>query len=470
MATTSELVQPAAASLYDVAVEQFNAAANVLNLNAGLRAVLSHCKRELTVNFPVEMDDGTVQVFTGHRVHHNTARGPVKGGIRYHQSVTLDEVKALAMWMTWKCAVVNVPFGGAKGGVAVDPKQLSIVELENLTRRYTSEIGILIGPHSDIPAPDVNTNPQVMAWIMDTYSMHAGYSVPGVVTGKPLHLGGSEGRVEATGQGCFYIIEAAAKAHDLALSKQRVVIQGFGNVGGNLANILHAAGVPVLAVSDVEGGVYNPHGLDIPRLQRYKQEHGMVVGYREAEPIDNAALLELPISRNYRHGGYGKAVSLTDSPSGPVSASRTYDIFNENGWGRSLHFLAAWFLVLPGLLYLALGLLSGHFRSHLWPRVRELAPRPVWRDVVAHLRGVREVEDAIQTAWASGEWHLGARVHEALERDGRLHGRRIEVAAHGSQVELHGRVRTLAERLEAEEVARGVAGVTHVSDYLRVAP
>ena len=329
MATTSELYQPSATSLYDVTVEQFNAAANVLNLNAGLRAVLSHCKRELTVNFPVEMDDGTVQVFTGHRVHHNTARGPVKGGLRYHQSVTLDEVKALAMWMTWKCAVVNVPFGGAKGGVAVDPKQLSIVELENLTRRYTSEIGIVIGPQSDIPAPDVNTNPQVMAWIMDTYSMQAGYSVPGVVTGKPLHLGGSEGRVEATGQGCFYIMEAAARAHDLDLSKQRVVIQGFGNVGGNLANILYAAGVPVLAVSDVEGGVYNPHGLDIPRLQRHKQEHGTVVGYREAEPIDNAALLELPCDilvpaalegqLTSRNAGRVKAGMVVEAANGPTT-------------------------------------------------------------------------------------------------------------------------------------------------------
>jgi glutamate dehydrogenase (NAD(P)+) len=294
MATTSTIIQPPAPSLYDVAVEQFNAAANVLNLDDGQRAILSHCKRELTVNFPVEMDDGSVKVFTGHRVHHNMARGPVKGGIRYHPAVTLDEVKALAMWMTWKCAVVNVPFGGAKGGVAVDPRQLSLAELENLTRRYTTEISILIGPHSDIPAPDVNTNPQTMAWIMDTYSMHQGYSVPGVVTGKPLHLGGSEGRVEATGQGCFYIMEAAARAYDLDLSRQRVVIQGFGNVGGNLAAILHAAGVPVLAVSDASGGIYHPRGLDIPAVQRYKQQHGTVVGYPEAEQIDNATLLELP--------------------------------------------------------------------------------------------------------------------------------------------------------------------------------
>jgi glutamate dehydrogenase (NAD(P)+) len=294
MASFADLASPAAPSLYDVAVQQFNAAADVLDLNAGTRAMLSHCKRELTVNFPVETDNGSVQVFTGFRVHHNTARGPSKGGIRYHPSVTIDEMKALAMWMTWKCAVVKVPFGGAKGGVAVDPKRLSMIELENLTRRYTTEISLLIGPKSDIPAPDVNTNPQVMAWIMDTYSMHRGYSVPGVVTGKPLHLGGSEGRVEATGQGCFYVIEEAARTFDLDLARQRIVIQGFGNVGSNLARILHAAGVPVHAVSDVEGGVYNPRGLDVPALLHYRSEHGTVAGYSRAEAITNTDLLELP--------------------------------------------------------------------------------------------------------------------------------------------------------------------------------
>lgn len=293
MATVT-LRQPAAPSLFDIAVEQFNAAADVLHLDPAQRAVLAHCKRELIVNFPVEMDDGSVEVFTGYRIHHNTARGPVKGGIRYHPAVNLDEVKALAMWMTWKCAVVDVPFGGAKGGVAVDPKQLSLAELENLTRRYTSEISLLIGPMSDIPAPDVNTNPQVMAWLMDTYSMQLGYSVPGVVTGKPLHLGGSEGRVEATGQGCFYVIEEAARAYDLNLRQQRLVIQGFGNVGGNLASILYAAGIAVHGVSDVEGGLYNPKGLNIPAIHRYKQEHGTCVGYPDAEPVDNATLLTLP--------------------------------------------------------------------------------------------------------------------------------------------------------------------------------
>ena len=256
--------------------------------------MLSACKRELAVNFPVEMDDGSVRVFTGHRVQHNTARGPVKGGIRYHPDVTLDEVRALAMWMTWKCAVVNVPFGGAKGGVTVDPKSLSRVELENLTRRYTTEISILIGPMSDIPAPDVNTDAQIMAWLMDTYSMHQGYSVPGVVTGKPLHLGGSAGRTEATGQGCFYVIEEAARVLGLNLSTQRLAIQGFGNVGSHLAAIAHASGVRVVAVSDSQGGLYNPRGLDIPALIRFKREHGTVATYTRGERVTDAELLTLP--------------------------------------------------------------------------------------------------------------------------------------------------------------------------------
>jgi glutamate dehydrogenase (NAD(P)+) len=340
MATTQEQAHSATASFYEIAVEQFNAAANVLNLNAGMRAVLSHCKRELTVNFPVEMDDGTVEVFTGHRVHHNMARGPVKGGIRYYPTVTLDEVKALAMLMTWKCAVVGVPFGGAKGGVAVDPRRLSRAELENLTRRFTSEISILIGPQSDIPAPDVNTNAQTMAWIMDTYSMQAGYSVPGVVTGKPMHLGGSAGRVEATGQGCFYVIEAAARAYGLDLSQQRVVIQGFGNVGGNLATILAAAGVPVLAVSDVDGGLYDPRGLDVAAVHRYKQAHGTLQGYPEADAVDSQALLELPCDilvpaavegqLTARNAARIKAGMIVEAANGPTSVAADL-ILGERG-------------------------------------------------------------------------------------------------------------------------------------------
>src|SRR5258705_6309706 len=211
---------------YQMAVAQFQAAADRLDLSEDLRAILSVPKRELTVNFPVRMDDGSVRMYTGYRVQHNINRGPAKGGIRYDAEVSLDEVRALAMWMTWKCAVVDIPFGGAKGGVIVDPKQLSMSELERLTRRYATEISLLIGPTSDIPAPDVNTNAQVMAWIMDTYSMHRGYSVTGVVTGKPVSIGGSEGRQEATGRGVIYTIQEAAKAIDLDLTGARVVVQG----------------------------------------------------------------------------------------------------------------------------------------------------------------------------------------------------------------------------------------------------
>jgi glutamate dehydrogenase (NAD(P)+) len=282
-------------SLFEMAVEQFNTAAETMDLDENLRRVLSVCQRQYTVNFPVQMDDGSVQIFEGHRVQHNIGRGPAKGGIRYHPSVNLDEVKALSMWMTWKCAVVGIPFGGAKGGVTVDPKQLSMREIENLTRRYTAEISVLIGPHKDIPAPDVNTNAQTMAWIMDTYSMHAGYSIPGVVTGKPLNLGGSEGRVEATGRGVVYTAMAAAKRIGLDLNGARVVVQGFGNVGSIAARLIaETAGATVIAVSDVSGGYYNPRGLDIPAMIRYNRSNGSLIGYPEAQPMSNAELLVLP--------------------------------------------------------------------------------------------------------------------------------------------------------------------------------
>jgi glutamate dehydrogenase (NAD(P)+) len=279
--------------LFDVAVEQFEIAADVIDLDEDMRRVLGHCQRELTVHFPVEMDDGSVQVFTGHRVQHNTGPGPTKGGIRYHQSVTISEVKALAMWMTWKCAVVGIPFGGAKGGVQVNPKLLSQSELQNLTRRYTAEISILIGPNKDIPAPDVNTNPQVMAWLMDTYSMNAGYSVPGVVTGKPLVLGGSEGRNEATGRGCVFAIEQAATVLGLDLTKSRTVVQGFGNAGSVAARLMAEAGSKVVAVSDSRGATYNPRGLDLVAVAAHKKRTGSVSGYREGQDVTNDELLLL---------------------------------------------------------------------------------------------------------------------------------------------------------------------------------
>ena len=287
--------QPIAPAInaWDVAQRQFDLAAELLNLSPGLRRVLREPKRELTVHFPVKMDDGSVQVFTGYRVQHNLGRGPAKGGIRYHQDVTLDEVKALAMWMTWKCAVVGIPFGGGKGGVVVDPKKLSQRELEGLTRRYATEISIIIGPERDIPAPDVNTNSQTMAWIMDTYSMHVGYTSPAVVTGKPIPLGGSEGRNEATAQGAVYCIIEAARHLDMDLKECRVAVQGFGNAGAIAAQLMAAQGSRIIAVSDSTGAIYKPEGFSPNAILAWKQEHHSVVGFPGTKEISNAELLEL---------------------------------------------------------------------------------------------------------------------------------------------------------------------------------
>ncbi len=279
---------------YKMALAQFEEAADRLNLDEDLRGILRMSKRELTVHFPVHMDNGRTRMFTGFRVQHNINRGPAKGGIRYDAAVSLDEIRALAMWMTWKCAVVDIPFGGAKGGVIVDPKQLSESELEHLTRRYTTEISVLIGPASDIPAPDVNTNAQTMAWMMDTYSMHAGFSVPAVVTGKPLSIGGSEGRNEATATGAVAVMKMAADELKMPLRDLRVAIQGFGNAGAIAAELLHAEGIRVVAVSDRSGGVYDERGLDVPALLKYKQEHRIVTGFPDAQELSIADTLEVP--------------------------------------------------------------------------------------------------------------------------------------------------------------------------------
>ena len=286
--------QPQALNPFVEAVAQFDAAADLLHLDPELRAILRAPKRELSVHFPVRMDDGHVEVFTGYRVQHNINRGPAKGGIRFDANVSLDEVRALAMWMTWKCAVVNIPFGGAKGGVIVDPRKLSRTELERLTRRYATEIAGIIGPESDIPAPDVNTNPQVMAWIMDTYSMHHGYSIPAVVTGKPLSIGGSEGRMEATGRGVFVVTREACRALDIPFEGARVVVQGFGNVGSITAKLLHEAGCKVVSLSDIYGAIYNENGIDVHLALRYMQEHGSLKGMPDTQPVSSAAALELP--------------------------------------------------------------------------------------------------------------------------------------------------------------------------------
>jgi len=278
---------------YHVAIAQFDEAAERLGLSQPMRAILRKPKRELTVNFPVRMDNGDVEMFTGYRVQHNINRGPAKGGIRFSPEVSLDEVRALAMWMTWKCAVVNIPFGGAKGGVICNPHELSPAELERLTRRYATEISILIGPDSDIPAPDMNTNPQIMAWIMDTYSMHTGYSVPAVITGKPLAIGGSEGRLEATARGVQVITREAMLSLGMKPDECSVVIQGFGNVGSISARLLHELGCKIIGLSDLHGGVYNPKGINIALALRYSKEHGLLKGLPETEPVTNAELLEL---------------------------------------------------------------------------------------------------------------------------------------------------------------------------------
>src|SRR5437667_2885946 len=294
MQTMHDEVKSAALNPYHMAVQQFEAAADKINLSEDMREILRQPKRELIVNFPVRFDNGRVKTFTGYRVQHNVNRGPAKGGIRYGPDVTLDEVKALAMWMTWKCAVVSIPFGGAKGGVICDPKQMSPAELERLTRRYTTEISIVIGPHSDIPAPDVNTNSQVMAWIMDTYSMHEGFSIPAVVTGKPLSIGGSEGRNDATATGVLFVTRQAAKRIGMPLKGARVSIQGFGNAGSIAARLFHHEGCKVVAVSDTRGGIYNESGLDPATVLRYKQERGSVVNFPRGQNISVQDVLEIP--------------------------------------------------------------------------------------------------------------------------------------------------------------------------------
>ena len=279
------------ANPYEMALAQYDRAVKYLPLKRGIEDYLRAPKRELTVNFPVRMDDRSVKIFTGYRVHHSTARGPTKGGIRYHPGVTLDEVRALAMWMTWKCAVLSLPFGGAKGGVVCDPKRLSLQELENLTRRYATEISVLMSPEGDIPAPDLNTTPQIMAWIMDTYSMHRGYPVPAVVTGKPVPVGGPLGRAEATGRGVMVSTREALAQLGLPLQGVRVAVQGFGNVGSVSAGLLHAAGARIVAVSDSRGGTLNPQGLDPRALVRHKRESGRLDDYPGGEPVTNEDLL-----------------------------------------------------------------------------------------------------------------------------------------------------------------------------------
>jgi glutamate dehydrogenase (NAD(P)+) len=282
-------------SIFSAMLQEFDGAARLLGLDPGVWKVLTHPKRQVMVSCPIQMDNGEIEVFTGYRVQYNITLGPAKGGIRYHPGVTLDEVTALAAWMTWKCAVAHIPFGGAKGGIIVDPNRLSRRELEALTRRYVAEIVDMIGPEKDVPAPDVNTNDQIMAWVMDTYSMHVGHTATAVVTGKPIEMGGSLGRREATGRGVMIVTREAAKHLGLELAGARVAVQGFGNVGSVSADLLARAGAKIVAVSDWKGGVYNDKGLDIPKMIEYARQHKSIDGFPGGDPLDNERLFSLDV-------------------------------------------------------------------------------------------------------------------------------------------------------------------------------
>ena len=328
------------ANEWRTAQAQFDEAAEILGLEPPLRQILREVQREFTCHFPVRMDDGHTRIFTGYRVQHNINRGPAKGGLRYHPDVSLDEVKALAMWMTWKCAVVNIPYGGAKGGVVVNPRELSLNELEHLTRRFATEISILIGPDRDIPAPDVNTDGQVMAWFMDTLSMHTGFSVTATVTGKPVEVGGSLGRIEATGRGVMICTVAALEHLGLKPHQARVAVQGFGNVGSVSARLLEEAGCTVVAVAEDYGGIFNPLGLPVKRLLEYRREHGSLRGFPGAQEISAAEALEVECDvlvpaalgnqLTSRNAGGVKAKLIVEGANGPTTPEAD-EIFRRRG-------------------------------------------------------------------------------------------------------------------------------------------
>ena len=344
---------------YEIAKAQLGKVAQTFAIDPNLVNVLQECKKSLAVSIPVAMDDGTTRVFEGYRVTHNIARGPSKGGIRYHPDVTLDEVKALAMWMTWKCALAGIPFGGAKGGVVCNPKQMSEGEIQRMTRRFTSEIINEIGPEKDIPAPDVGTDGRVMAWIFDTYSMNKGHSVLGVVTGKPLTIGGSLGREEATARGALYCVREAARKLQLSLQGITVAVQGFGNVGSFLAKFLAEDGALVVAVSDSTSGLHNPNGIDVQAALAYKRERGSFSGFRGAEPITNEELLLLDVEVlapcaleqviTSENADKVKARIIVEGANGPVTPAAD-EILDEKG-----------VLVLPDILANAGGVVVSYF-------------------------------------------------------------------------------------------------------------
>jgi glutamate dehydrogenase (NAD(P)+) len=344
---------------FELAQQQLRRVADIFKIDPNLVEVLKECKKAVVVSVPVVMDNGTVKTFEGYRVTHNIARGPSKGGIRYHPDVSLSEVKSLAMWMTWKCALMNIPFGGAKGGVICNPKELSRMELQKMTRRYTTEIINEIGPEKDIPAPDVGTDPSVMAWIFDTYSMNKGHSVLGVVTGKPLNVGGSLGRLEATARGAMYCIREAIRKQELSFDGLRVAVQGFGNVGSYLAKFMHDQGAKVITVSDSTSGIYNPDGIDVELALAHKQETGALAGLRGTEPVSNDDLLLLecdvlaPCALEQvitsENADKVKARIICEGANGPVTPAAD-EILDERG-----------ILVLPDILANAGGVVVSYF-------------------------------------------------------------------------------------------------------------
>ena len=363
---------------WEAQAARFDFAARKLNLEDDLWKVLRSPSREIIVHFPVLMDDGHVELFTGFRVHHSLARGPAKGGIRFGPDVNLDEVRALASWMTWKCAVVDIPFGGAKGGVICDPKKLSKGELERITRRYTSEIIEFLGPEKDVPAPDVNTNEQTMAWIMDTYSMHMRQTVTAVVTGKPIELGGSRGRRAATGRGVRVVCVEALRHLKMPVEGCRIIIQGFGNVGSNAAELLAEVGCKIIGIAEYDGGLYNANGMDIHALLRHREHHGTIVGFHGAEAVESAELILMPCeilipaaTENVitsHNAGRISARIVCEGANGPTTAFAD-DILKEKG-----------VFIIPDILANAGGVTASYFE---WVQDRQ---GYFWREEVVNER------------------------------------------------------------------------------------
>jgi glutamate dehydrogenase (NAD(P)+) len=388
---------------WEMALRQFSLAADRLGLKRGIRDVLGRPHREFTVHFPVQMDDGSVRMFTGYRVVHNGTLGPTKGGLRYSPHVRDSEVRALAMWMTWKCALNHLPYGGAKGGVTCDPSLLSAAELERLTRRYATEISPLVGPHEDIPAPDVGTNAQIMAWFMDTYSMHRGYSVPTVVTGKPVVVGGSAGRLEATGRGVMIAAREAARYLGRSLAGSRVVVQGSGNVGSVAARLLHAQGCTVVGLSDVRGGIYNPKGFDPNAALAHLRETGALAGYPGADAVSNAELLELACDILVPAAIEGqittanaariRASMIVEGANGPTTPEAD-EILNARG-----------VTIVPDILANAGGVIVSYFewvqdlQSYFWSEeeINENLERLMLHSVEQVMRFAREQEVSLRT-------------------------------------------------------------------------